>query len=207
MINETLEVKEYLNGENINKDCLYRICYLLSKYCKENGIVDKLDIREFIFDWANLQKINISISLNNCITNAVNDKKRLTNNNFIYISETDIEEIKKRFDTKNSRLLSLSLLCYAKQFADSNNEFEISLASLSNWTGIIRQHISSRYIPELIDFRYISKVRSGSVKSFTWDSSAKSKMNKYKILVPIENSGSNILCDNNIKELYLKIFK
>lgn len=206
MINETLEVQQYLRGENIHQDCLYRVCYLLTKFLKEQGITDKLTIRESIFKWANDNSIRITLSLNNCITNALNDKARLTEDNPIRISSDDVNEIKRRFDTKNMKLLSLAFLCYAKQYADANNEFDISLSALGRWTGITRQHISTRYIPELIDFRYISKVSNGATKSFTWDATAKSKMNTYKIEVPVRNLSGEVLEGNNLIELYERLF-
>ena len=62
MINETLLVKQYLNGENINEGIMYRICYLLSKWYKENGINSKLEIRNNIFKTSNTIKILYHLS-------------------------------------------------------------------------------------------------------------------------------------------------
>ena len=84
MINETLLVKQYLNGENINEGIMYRICYLLSKWYKENGINSKLEIRNNIFNWAKENNVYIKINLNDCIDRATKNKRRLTGDNQRY---------------------------------------------------------------------------------------------------------------------------
>ena len=70
MINETILVRQYLNGENINPNCLYRICFLLAKWYKEQGIEDKLQVRTNIFEWANKYGVYLPLYLNACIDNA-----------------------------------------------------------------------------------------------------------------------------------------
>ena len=58
MINEILEVQEYLDGKNINKKCLYRTCFMLAKWYKQQGL-SNVEIREKIFEWG--KKYNIYI--------------------------------------------------------------------------------------------------------------------------------------------------
>lgn len=207
MINETILVQQYLDGNNITKNCLYRICFFLAKWYKQQGVKDKFQIRSNIFEWANKYGIYLSFNLNMCIDNAMTDTRRLTENVTVRISNEDVLEITKRFDNKKTRKVALAILCYAKTFADSNGEFKISLTALSDWVHIDPANMGSRYFRELIDYDYLSKIEAGTTKHTCWNNSAKTKMNKYKIVVPIRNTGDYILEDNNIDKLYDEIFK
>lgn len=213
MINENILAQEYLNGENINKKILYRICFILSKWFKEHPDGNEkeeeisLCIRRNIFKWAGANHIKIDFYLNACITKALDDPKRLTSDNPIRISKEDVGAIVERFDTHNVRLLALAMLCYAKQFADSNKQFSISLLALSDWTKIHSSAISGRHIKELVDFGYISKVNENLKEALSWNNTCKNKINKYQIKVPISNVGEYTLEGNDILGLYKQIFK
>lgn len=204
MIDETLLVKDYLEGKNINKKISYRMCYLLSKWYKENGIDNKYEIRKLILSWANKYNLYLNINLNDCITKALDNNRRLTYDNPIRISDDDILEIKERFDGNNVRLVALGFLCYAKQFANQDGEFEIPIGAFGIWLGIDSSNIINRYIPELIDFSYIKKVEPAVVR--TYKGITRSKMTKYKMNVPIRNNGEYEIKNNNIRLLYDEIF-
>lgn len=203
MINEVLEVQGYLNGENINKKCLYRICFLLAKWFKQQGM-SHIEIRQAIFDWGKKYHIYIEYNVNSIIYQALEDKQRLKENVIIKINSNDIEEIKKRFDSRNSRLLALAILCYAKCNANRDNEFIISGLALSHWIGIKSTNLSGRHLPELIDFGYISKI--DTEKTYTWNKKVKSKSLYLKINVNISNIGDFQLIENNIHDLYNQLF-
>lgn len=203
MINETLEVKEYLEGNKINKKCLYRICYMLAKWHNQQGL-SHLEIRQYIFEWGEKYNIFIPFNLNNVIYQVIEDKSKLRENVDIKINDNDINEITKRFDSKNCRLLALGLLCLAKCSANKDNEFNVSLLSLSEWLHINHGNLSAIYLPELIDFGYISKVNTE--KTFSWDKKVKSKSLTLKINVPIHNNGKYVINDNDIQQLYDSIF-
>lgn len=203
MINETLIVKQYLDGKNINKRIIYRICFLLSKWYKENGVENKADIRKLILQWAKQNSIHIEININDCIDRAVENKRRLTTDNEIRISTSDVEEIKSRFDNKNVRLIALGILCYAKQFADINNEFDLHVYAFSDWLGIDPSNLINRYINEIVDYGYITKTASSTS---SWRGVAKSKSPKYKINVPVSNVGEAIIQKNDIRKLYQELF-
>lgn len=205
MINETLQVQQYLNGENINKETLYRTCFLLVKWFREQNISNKMEIRNNIFAWASKHKVFIDFNLNGCIDSAFNDNSRLTTDTIIKISQNDINDIRSRFDDKNTKKIALAVLCYAKAFSDSNSEFSLSCTSLGCWTNIHYTNVSRRYINELIDYGYISLVEQGNTKS-VWGNKARTKMNRYKINVSIRNAGEYILKDNDIDSLYREIF-
>ena len=204
MINEVLEVQDYINGININKKCLYRICYMLAKWYKQQSMTH-IEIRQAIFEWGKKYNVYISCNLNNIIYQALKDKQRLRDNVSIKINEFDVNEIKRRFDNKNCRMVALAILCIAKCSANRDGEFNISILALSNWLHINHGNISSRYITELIDFGYISKVNFE--KTFAWNKQVKSKSLNIKLEVPINNSGEVFLVDNNIIDLYNSIFK
>ena len=203
MINETILVQKYLNGEEIDTDILYRICFLLAKWFKENGCESKLCIRENIFAWANKYGVYIDINLNDCIDSAVKNTRRLTGDNPIKISKADIHEITRRFDRRNTRLIALGILCYAKQFADQNNEFMLPMQAFGKWIGIQYNHVSERYMQELIDYDYVVK-KTAAVLS--WRGFTKQKSPTFKIKVPIRNEGEWEIHENDIRKLYFEIF-
>lgn len=203
LINEVVEVREYLEGNNIVKNNLFRTCYLLAKYYKEKGM-SPVEIRKSIFDWAKENKIYIIYNLNNIIYQALRDKQRLKDNITIKINQKDIDNIKSRFDSKNTRLTALALLCYAKAYADRDKEFTLSSVSLGAWIGIADSHLRGTYLKEVIDFEYVSKVES--TNSYSWNKSKKNKSTRYKINVDIHNSGEIQLINNDIRTLYNQIF-
>jgi len=204
LINEIIEVQEILKGKKVNDKCLYRTCYLLAKWFDEHNKTH-IETRQEIFKWANTYGYWINYDLNSIIFQAFKDKRRLTDNLKIYINQYDIDEINNRFDRRKTKLVAFSILCYAKAFANSKKEFSLSVSALSDWIHVNQGDISSKFIPELINFEYINKIQNNN--SFTWNKTIKSKSLDLKILVSIENSGEYCLEDNNINELFNNIFK
>lgn len=204
MINEIMIVKDLLNGKNINTKTTYRNCFLLSKWFREYEGKDKLEIRMSIFDWAKTNHIYLNINLNDCIDNALSNSRRLTSDNKIRISGKDIQEINMRFDNKNVKRIALGLLCYAKQFADQDGVFSLPMVAFGEWVGISYTHISTRYINELIDYKFIER-KSSARKS--WNGKVLSGSPEFKILVPLYNDGEFELDGNDIKDLYTRVFK
>lgn len=177
---------------------------MLAKWFKQQGM-SNIEIREAIFAWGKKYGVYIDYNLNSIIYQALSDKHRLRDKMEIRVSDADIDEIKKRFDSHNCKKLALAILCLAKASADNENKMLVSVTALSNWVGIAASNVSARCIPELIDFEYISKVESNN-KTYSWDKYVKSKSLNLKIRVPIDNSGQYILNDNNIDELFSTIF-
>lgn len=199
-----IETQHYLNGENIVKSDLYRICYLLAKWYKEQGL-SQLEIRESIFKWANNLNLYLKFNLNDMIHKALSDDSRLKDNVVIRINESDIYEISRRFDNPKTKFVALAVLCYAKSYANRDKCFFISSVSLGAWLTIHGSNLKRKYIKELIDFEYLSIVDTPK-NTYKWNSDEQSKNTKYKILVPIHNSGIFILEDNDIEKLYHSIF-
>lgn len=205
MINEILEVQEYLDGNNINKKCLYRTCFMLAKWYKQQGL-SNVEIREKIFEWGKTYNIYIKYNVNSIIYQALEDKHRLRGDEAVVrISQSDIDEITRRFDSVPCRKTALGILCYAKVSADSDNEFNISALALSNWLHLDSGHMSGRYLKELMDFEYIKKVHNSS--TFSWDKNIKSTSLRLKLLVPFDNKGDYILANNDIEHLYNGTFQ
>ena len=178
---------------------------MLAKWYKQQGL-SNVEIREKIFEWGQRYNIYIKYNVNSIIYQALEDKHRLRGDEAIVrISQMDINEIIRRFDSVQCRKVALAILCYAKVSADRDNEFNISALALSNWLNINRGNMSGRYIKELIDFEYIKKTDVS--KTYSWDSNVKSNTMTLKILVPIENTGDYILSKNNIEGLYNEIFE
>jgi hypothetical protein len=203
LINEVLEVQGYLNGNHITEKNLYRICYMLAKWFKEQGL-SHIDIRQSIFNWGNKYGVFIKYNVNKIIYQSLEDKQRLKDNVIVKINQKDIDEINKRFDSKNTKLVALAILCYAKAYADRDRDFNISSVALGAWLGIDSNNLRRIYLQELIDFGYINKTQNPQ-NSFPWNNN-KSKFSKYHINVEIHNSGNFQLMDNNITELYNQIF-
>ncbi len=205
MLNERNEVNALLKGERVNKKYTYRSCYLLAKHFKELGC-DLLRTREEIFNWANKYKIKITDDLNSIIQRAFKDKRSLVDNIEIKLSDSEIKEILRRFDTYNSRLTAFAILCFAKKYADNQGNFYMSLIGLSNWIGIDRIALSNRYIKELIDFNYIEKLTKNDVKLIKIKNKQVSKILLYKIKINFNNKESiYIVKDNNIRKEFEEI--
>ncbi len=212
MIDETIYVQQLLDGKKIDSRGFYGACYLIAKYYLERG-ADLMDVIDNIRKWEEKYNYNINhkvASLNNLVHKAVDDKAKLTDDVKIYINEKDIKEISKRFDNKNLRFVSLGVLCYAKAFS-KNNEFNLSLTAFSDWLGLRVQHISALYMPELEKYNYVHKVvlseKDKSKKNLVlFKKQITARVSTYKIDVPIKNTGSYMLKDNNINKLYDDIF-
>lgn len=206
MIDETLEVKEYLDGQHLNSNNLYRICYLLAKWYGEQGM-DNLSVREAIFKWANTYNVYIKYNVNDIIKCANEDKRRLTAHVAIHVSSDDIAEISRRFDRPKIRFTALALLCFAKAHADKDGVFTVSSVALGSWLGIHRSTLQRQYMQELRDFKYLEVVKSPRNSAFAWnrlDTYAKS--NRYRLLVPLRDDGEFVLEGNEILKLYRQVF-
>ena len=207
MLNEIQEVQEYLDGKNIEKKCLYRICYLLAKWFAQQGN-NKIEIREHIFDWGKKYNIYINQNVNNIIYQALNDKRRLRGSDMVYINQQDINEINRRFDNKRVKLIALAILCYAKCFANEKGEVKISTVALAHWLKIDNSYLGKKAIREIIDFDYMHKIEnSSSEKFFNWNGDIKSKSPVYKLHIPVVNSGDYCFNDNDIYKVYSELFQ
>lgn len=203
MIDEVLEVRGYLNGENIDKKHLYRICFLLAKYYKEQGKEHK-DIRAAIFAWGKKYNVYITYDVNKIIYSAFSDKTPLVGSVNVSISEKDVELIKQWFDNPTTRLVALAILCYAKSRKAGAKEFPISFKELSLWLQINENLIAKRYIKELCDFDYAQR---GGVRSpYSWDKTNKFKLSHIRLVHPYSAGGEYHLNGNDVKGLYREIF-
>ena len=204
MINEVVEVMDYLSGKNISKNNIYRMCYLIAKFLKATGL-EPVKIRGRIFEWANENGLYIKQSVNDIIRRALTDSKKLKENVEIKISKADIEEIEMRFDKPKTKLVALAILCYAKANADKKGEFCLSSVALGAWLGIHSSNIRRNYLRELVEFGYISKV-STPKGAFNWSHSDEENYSKYRIEVSVRNCGAFVLQNNDIKKLHKEAF-
>lgn len=186
-----------------------RICYLLRKYYKEQGL-NNLEIRQNIFDWASKHGVFFSFSVNNLIYQVMEDNTKLRGEIPIYITQQDIDEINARFDKKTCKYVALAVLCYAKATANTDKEVVVSTAGFAHWLGMQQQNISTRYLPELCDFKYIEKIDDEEIY-FSWDKSKPlSKNRRYKVKVTLENKPERAIYElrnNDINALCRVAFK
>lgn len=176
---------------------------MLAKWFKEQGLT-QLQIRENIFLWGKTHSMYIKYNVNDIIKKALDDKQRLKDNVAVKINESDIQEIKHRFDNPKTRLVALAILCYAKTYANRDKEFNVSSIALGEWLRIDSSNIRRKYLKELIEFEYISVVDSLK-NTYKWDGNSQQSYT-YKINVPILNSGNYTLEDNKISVLYDSLF-
>ena len=205
MVDEIYEVNEYIAGKNITANNLYRICYLMVRWYKQNGY-SKLAIRDELFNWGEKHGVYFKFKINN-VNNRVFEKESETDlkSPVVKINKHDIDEINRRFDSEKSKLVALAMLCYAKGHADAKREFVISSVALSAWTGIDRKMLCNKYIQELIDYEYLTVVNKPE-NSKKWDASYSEQSTRYKLKMSLHNSGDYILENNNLGVLFSKVF-
>lgn len=199
MINELIEVQEYLEGKNIDQRFSYRICYMLASYYRDQGL-DHQAIRERIFEWGSKYKCFFDFKVNSVIYRVFEDGTPLRGNCPCYINEDDISEIRSRFDSKNTRLVALALLAYGKVCANKNGECDLSLYGLARWLGLDYANLSSRHFKELIDFGLITRIDT----KHSWTKGTRQKMIRIRFNVPLVNAGDDAVVDNNVVAIFNK---
>ena len=125
MINERVEVRDYLQGKNLHRDIEYRICLLLAKWYYEQGNTTVPAIREKLKIWAKDNNFYFNVSMNTIANRVIDGQMKLQGDFPIYISRTDIDIIQKHFDSYYERIVALAVLCYSKAYA-KDNKFKIS---------------------------------------------------------------------------------
>lgn len=205
MINEVLEVQQYLNGEKITKECLRRICFQIARWYKQQGY-DHLQIREAIFAWANKYEMFLDFSVNTIINTVMDSRSKLRDDIEVFVSEDDIHQITGRFDGNNVRLIALAILCYAKAYANSEGLFDVSEAALASWVGLRRSNVSAYYMKELTNYGYVEKIVPKKA-TYSWSRGTRNKSAKFRLKVPFKNEGSYKLIDNDIDQLFHDIFE
>lgn len=207
MINEYLMAKSFLENDGVKKRNLFHTVYLLVKYFYEENL-ERLEIREKIFEWA--KKYNYFLPFDvNMIINMVfeRDKTKLTRNEFVYVTEEEIKEIKTRFTSSKVQLVAFAFLCYSKSHANESGEFSISMDAMAAWLQISRTMLFRKYLVELIGFGYIEKC---GIKKYylakARTSALKNKANRYKLLVPVSKSNTGEKVDNDILSAFKRLF-
>ena len=203
MINERVEVRDYLQGKNLHRDIEYRICLLLAKWYYEQGNTTVPAIREKLKIWAKDNNFYFNVSMNTIANRVIDGQMKLQGDFPIYISRADIDIIQKHFDSYYERIVALAVLCYSKAYA-KDNKFKISQIALEHWLNINHRTLS-KYFKMLEQFNYIGKVQGGDIHSW-YNKYVVAESYTYEILVPCENTGDYQLIDNNIFDLYDIIF-
>ena len=203
MINERVEVRDYLQGKNLHRDIEYRICLLLAKWYYEQGNTTVSAIREKLKIWAKENNFYFNVSMNTIASRVIDGQMKLQGDFPIYINDTDIGIIQRDFDSYYERIVALAVLCYAKAYA-KDNKFKISQIALEHWLNINHRTLS-KYFKMLEEFDYIGKVQGGDIHSW-YNKYVVAESYTYEILVPCENTGKYQLVAHNIFDLYDVIF-
>ena len=168
--------------------------------CPDNYRPDEQIVR-----WAKENGIHIQYNVNDLIGRALEDKRRLTDNVVVRVNQADIAEINRRFDSRKTKYVALAFLCYGKAYADRDREFSVSSAALGAWLDMSRSTLQTIYIPELVDYEYLSIIQKPQ-NTYSWGAKKSFHSTKYRLEVPIHNSGEFILTNNNIQKLSAEIF-
>ena len=202
IINERVEVQQYLQGKNLHRDIEYRICLLLAKWYYEQGYRTEPEIRAQLKSWAQNNNFYFEVPMKVIASRVIDDKMQLTGDTVVSVSASDIDIILDRFDTYYERVVALGVLCYAKVYADNKGEFKISQSALCHWLQLDKK-TARKYMAMLETYGYVKKV--GKVETKSWyDTMVVSNVGKYRILVPYKNLGEFEMSDNNIDDLYCK---
>lgn len=204
MVNEIYEAQEYVKGNNIDLKNLYRIYVMMVRWHKSQGL-DKIEIRNVIAKWKKKHGIDIRSNTNEIIARVFD---RETNPELstpvVKINKQDVANINRRFDSKKTKLVALAMLCYAKAYANEDGEFNISLTSLSAWTGVNRHMLGRKYIKELVDYEYLTVVSKYESKNY-WEFQYREQSTKYRLNFKLVNTGDFELENNDLQELYAKL--
>ena len=122
----------------------------------------------------------------------------------VYVNEKDISEITSRFDTYYERMVALAVLCYGKAYADPSGKFKISKRMLGQWLNFNQKTIK-KYMDSLINLGFMRLYEEGGLSSW-YNKTVVSQLNIYELLIPVTNTGEHKLVDNNIADLYSRIF-
>lgn len=155
MINELDKIYKILNGEDISPYQMRTMCRLLTRYYYQQGVTDQKEIRRLIFSWANKYKLYIKLSLKHLIAEEL-EIYRPINNSPVYISQAEIDDIKKLSNKKTVRRAMLGILCYSKIFA-IDNIIDINIKDFVNWIGY--SNVSNFYNYALKEMLKINFVR------------------------------------------------
>ena len=203
MVDERYEAQQYLEGKNISIPNLYRIFTLLAKWFNEQNL-SCVEIRDHIKCWAKNNKIFTNYDLNVIITSVFGKSKNSKlRSPIIKINETDINMINSKFDNGKTKLVALAILCFAKANCNRKGEFVISTVGLSAWTGVNRSRLSSRYLKELINFKFISVVEK---RVNNKDRPNGNQGIRFIMNHKLHNSGCTALEENNIEKLFSELF-
>lgn len=163
-----------------------------------------MQIRGSLSEWAKQNNFFFTVSMNSVADRVISDDMKLEGDMDIFIGQPDIDEIIRRCDTYEERLIALAVLCYAKAYADASGVFKISQRMLSYWTGLNARSVK-KYLDRLCGLEYICLEKKGDINSW-YQSTVVIQLNTYKALFPITNVGEYCLLDNNIHALYDLVF-
>ncbi|MEY8365753.1 NUMOD4 domain-containing protein [Anaerovoracaceae bacterium 41-7] len=160
-------------------------------------------IREKLKRWAEDNDFYITVPMNPIASKVINEKMRLVEPQ-VHISRKDVEFINNLFDTQSEKLTALSVLCYAKAYADTDGKFKLSQRMFSHWIGMNSKTVR-KYLKTLENMGFISLYEVGNISSW-YQKTVVSQLNTYQAKFPIESSGEFELTSNNIIALYENLF-
>lgn len=206
MIDEVAEVKQYLAGKSPEeKKRLYRACYMIAKYLKEDGMspVDAVSFIDKWLDGGGHGKINLL----QCVNAAYMNENKLSHGRRVVISNEDVQAIMERAPLESDRKVALALLCNAKAFADKKGIFQASTEAVANWIDMNGANVRNRNIARLCKWGYIDKVDTDRGKASKRFSRYRCRSSLFKILVPYKNAEGVELVNNDIQSLYHTLFE
>lgn len=205
MIDEVAEVKQYIDGHNLdNPDNHYRAVYMMAKFYRDMGFDRKTTFRK-ISEWVREYELTPPFSIMSAVVAGYNNENKLRCGTTVCISSEDILLISLHALNRTDKMVALALLCCAKAFADSKGVFVASVSALSSWTGLDRSNMLNRQIKRLEKAGYLKRFLSQSSMR-GWKENYLRNKSRFKILVDYDMDGEYKLVDNDIRRLYEECF-
>lgn len=198
MINEIAEVNKFLTGEPPkDRRSLYRACYMIAKYMKEDG-KSPVDAVSFLSGWGANDK---GVDIVQCVNAAYINETKLRQGCRVFISNDDVREIVDHSPTVGDRKVALALLCNAKAFADKKGVFQASTEAIAHWLGMQGANVRTRNITRLCMWDYVAKIETDKGHAASRFSKYRRGVSCFRMLVPFKNTGDYELVDNDIRAL------
>ena len=206
MVDEMYEVQQYLKGESIVFNNLYRTCWLMARWHKQQGLC-RMDIRNAIKEWGENNGIELKFDINGIVDKIFDKEGNIAlKSPVIKINKQDIANIDKRFDNKKTKFVALAMMCYAKGHARKDGVFFVPAVSLSVWVGINRKSLTNKYINELINYELLKMVSAAPDFSQYKNLPYSEQGTGYKFNVRLHNSGEYVLEGNDMQKLFSEIY-
>ena len=195
MIDEMAEVREYLGGKKPTAPTEYRCIYLLARYFVYYEKMDEVAATRRILDWGRSVGYKFEIRVSRIVYHVIHKPLPLRDGTTVRISNTELDEIERRFRKPKMRLLALGLISYGKVMADETGVVDVSVLGLCDWLGLSRSSVI-RWMDVMERDGFLVKImqkkRSKRIRT---------PVTRIKLLVPLDPAGEHEVRENDVHSL------